>query len=310
MRADDLQHTHRIGSPQGDVEGVAFSRTGSGAARRSRHRRCASVAIAAGAGVHAEPLPLGGGEALERQIVEVDEALQQATRGIELDRQPPLGEVDLDLVRALLQAPADLGLVLVEQVDDEPLARIAGKLVFGIEQAQRRGRNHRLLHRHGGVALRLLEEGVGVAGVAERTAGQAGHAPLVTGSERDPESLRAHVRQAVDAVGQEVVELALLAVGDHRRARRLEAPDRVADRVVVERVERGVGTIGLAERIEQPQRAGNAADRFGREGHAALMSERLRREPEGYALAPRRLVQSTRVPAVRREPQPKPAPIQ
>ena len=40
--------------------------------------------------------------------------------------------------------------------------------------------------------------------------------------------------------------LALLAVGDDRRAGRLEARDRVANRRVVERVERRVLAVGLA----------------------------------------------------------------
>ena len=50
---------------------------------------------------------------------------RSSPRGIDLDRQPPLGEVDLDRVRALPQAAADLGLVLVQQVVDELLAGIA-----------------------------------------------------------------------------------------------------------------------------------------------------------------------------------------
>ena len=51
------------------------------------------------------------------------------SRGIDLDRQPAFGEVDLHLVRPLAQAAADLGLVLAQQVLDELLARVAVDLV-------------------------------------------------------------------------------------------------------------------------------------------------------------------------------------
>ena len=82
--------------------------------------------------------------------------------GVDLDRQPTLREVDLDLVGALLQAAADLGFVLVQQVVDELLARVAGNLVGRIHEAQRRGRDDRLLHRHVGVAQGHVQVAVGM----------------------------------------------------------------------------------------------------------------------------------------------------
>ena len=135
------------------------------------------VAVAAGAGVHADPLPLLGGEPRQRQVVQVDEAVQQLAGGVDLDRQPPLGEVDLHLVRALPQAVADLGLVLAQQVVDELLAGIAGDLVGRVHQAQGRGRDDRLLHRHVGVPQGHVQVAVRVpsgSGTARPSAAASG----------------------------------------------------------------------------------------------------------------------------------------
>ena len=70
------------------------------------------VAVAAGAGVDADALAVLGGEPRQREVVQVDEAVQQVAGRVDLDRQPALREVDLHLVGALAQAVADLGLVL------------------------------------------------------------------------------------------------------------------------------------------------------------------------------------------------------
>ena len=50
--------------------------------------------------------------------------------------------------------------------------------------------------------------------------------------------------------------LALLAVGDDRRARGLEPLDRVANRRVVERVELRIGRAGSGDRLDQPSGLG------------------------------------------------------
>ena len=109
-----------------------------------------------------------GGEPRQRQVVQVDEAVQQVAGGVDLDRQPPFGEVDLDLVRALPQAAADFGLVLAQQVVDELLAGVAGDLLGRVHEAQGRGRDDRLLHRHVGVAQGHVQVAVRVPLVAER----------------------------------------------------------------------------------------------------------------------------------------------
>ena len=95
---------------------------------------------------------------------------------IDLDRQPSFGEVDLHLMRALGQAAPDLGLVLVQQVVDELLARVAGNPLGRIHEAQRRGRDDRLLHRHVRVAQGDVQVAVRVAAIAERTGGEPRHA--------------------------------------------------------------------------------------------------------------------------------------
>ena len=83
------------------------------------------VAVGAGAGVHADPLAVLGGEPRQRQVVQVYEAVQEVPGRVDLDRQPSLREVDLDLVRSLPQAVADFRLVLAQQVIDELFAGIA-----------------------------------------------------------------------------------------------------------------------------------------------------------------------------------------
>ena len=75
--------------------------------------------------MNADALPVVRGKTRQREIVQVDEAGEQVAAGIDLHRQPALREIDLHLVRALLQAAAHLGLVLAQQVVDELFARVA-----------------------------------------------------------------------------------------------------------------------------------------------------------------------------------------
>ena len=116
---------------------------------------------------------------------------------------------------------------------------VAGDLVGRVHEAQGRGRDDRLLHRHVGVPQGHVQVAVRVPLVAERPGRQPRHPADVAGRERDLEAVRGGVRQPVDAVGPEVVVLPLLAVGDDRRAGGLEPLDGVPDRLVVERVRSG-----------------------------------------------------------------------
>ena len=57
--------------------------------------------------------------------------------GIDLDREPAFGEVDLHVMGALRQAASDLRLVLAQQIMDELLARVSFDIAGRIHQAQR-----------------------------------------------------------------------------------------------------------------------------------------------------------------------------
>jgi len=93
----------------------------------------------------------------------------------------------------------------------------------------------------------------------------------MAGGERNPKTVRRGVREAVDRVGPEIVILALLAVGDHRRAGRLEPRDGVGNGVLVQRIEFWVGMISRRRnRLDQAGRPRNTADRFGRNDHQPL----------------------------------------
>ena len=111
-----------------------------------------------------------GGKARERQIVQVDEAVQQIARGIDFDGEPPFGEVDLNLVAPCCQTARISVSCSSKQVVDELVARIPRDAVRRIHQAQRRRRDDGLLDRHAGVTKGVLEVAVGIAPVAERTA--------------------------------------------------------------------------------------------------------------------------------------------
>ncbi len=56
---------------------------------------------------------------------------------------------------------------------------------------------------------------------------------------------RRQIGQAIDAIGSEVVVFALFTVGDNGRTGRFEAGDGIANRLLVERIQGGVGAICL-----------------------------------------------------------------
>jgi hypothetical protein len=68
------------------------------------------------------------------------------------------------------------------------------------------------------------------------------------------------------------VVLALLAIGDDRRARLLEASDRVADRLLEQGLEGGVIAVaaGLGHGIDEGLRTRDATDGLGRDVHSFL----------------------------------------
>src|SRR5207302_7376843 len=115
--------------------------------------------------------------------------------------------------------PRKLGVMLAEEVVDELVPRVSGKLIGGIHEAQCGWGNNRLLERLVRVAQRDIEKTVRVALVTKRAAGQPRHAARMTVRKRNLKSVGRRVRQAMHGVGEEVVILSLFAVGDHGRAR-------------------------------------------------------------------------------------------
>src|SRR6185503_16337553 len=94
------------------------------------------------------------------------------------------------------------------------------------------------------------------------------HAPRMARGKRDFEALGRGIGKTVHAVSPEVLVLALLAIRDHGRTRRLEPFDGVLERLFVHRVEgRTRAVAGGCHRLDQPGRPGDAADRFGRDCH-------------------------------------------
>lgn len=95
-------------------------------------------------------------EAAEHLIVQVDELPQQPAGGVELHGETALGEIDLDLGGAPVETLADVRLGLVDEIVEELLPRIAVDPIRWIEQADRRGGDHRLLERSPGEPLRRI----------------------------------------------------------------------------------------------------------------------------------------------------------
>jgi hypothetical protein len=145
------------------------------------------------------------------------------------------------------------------------LARIVGDAVGRIHEAQCRGRDDGLFERLVRELLRDVAIRIGEPPVAKRAGGEPRHPRRVTAGERDLETVRCGVRQIVHRVRPEVVVLALLAVGDDRRAGRLESRDRVTDRRLVHRIESRIIGVAVGHRLDELQRARNASDRLRRD---------------------------------------------
>ena len=144
------------------------------------------VAVAARARVHADARRSAAENRESARLLRSMKRWSSSPDGIDLDREPALGEVDLHAVRALPQAGANFGLVLAQQIGDELLAGVAGNRLRRVHQAQGRRGDHRLLDRPLRVPKGHVEIAVGVAsgsGTARRSAGAcAGCGPPRTGS--------------------------------------------------------------------------------------------------------------------------------
>jgi len=112
------------------------------------------------------------------------------------------------------------------------------------------GRNNSQLQGTLGKTSGKIEKSVRVTVISARLPRETRPATGVT-NERKLQPVRCQVGQAVNAVRSEVMILALFAVGDHRRTRRLEARDRVAGRFFVERIEHRIGAVCGGKRFNQ-----------------------------------------------------------
>ena len=236
--------------------------------------------------------PLLGREAIDHAVVERDELVEHVlvrpgVARVVLVGEPALGEVDRDAHGAGVEALADVLLDLVAEVVEELVARVAVDLALErIEEHQHRGGDDRLLDRLARDRLVLLDELRGEGLVAERAAGQPRQLTVVAVVE-DGEELpvagevvgQAGARERVgDRVGGEA-RLALLAVGDDRLARRLQALDRVVGGGVLLGLELVPGDLALVVvgvGLLELHRPRQGTDELGRDGHALSSTDPLR----------------------------------
>src|SRR3989442_65818 len=125
-----------------------------------------------------------------------------------------------------------------------------------------------------GVRSRASEVCIGVRLIAERPGGQPGELPRVSVGERDRDAVRREIREPMDRVGGEA-GFRLLPVGDDWGLGRLEPPDGVLDRGVLEASElvarKATGGELLHPRDEL-RGSGDAANGFSGDGHGARLA--------------------------------------
>src|ERR1043166_1734017 len=85
--------------------------------------------------------------------------------------------------------------------------------------------------------------------------------------ERDFESVRGGIRKALNAVGPEVVILALLAVGNDGGAGGFESCNGVLNGLLIKRSQCRVSTAALGNGLNKQNGPWHAADRFSRNVH-------------------------------------------
>ena len=195
------------------------------------------VLVAARAGVDADLRPFVVGEARRaRGCSDRRTRSSRPPRRVELERRRPSVK-SIWTVAPAVEAAADVGRGLVDEVVEEGLARVAGDAVGRVEEAERRSRDHGLLERRACVFRGRHRDTTRVAsrsGTDPRSGrGSCRVWPSLNGIVTPP---GARLVSAGDRVGREA-RLALLAVGDHGGAGLLEAAERVADGLVEERVE-------------------------------------------------------------------------
>src|SRR5438445_1692246 len=203
----------------------------------------------------------------QREVEEINEAVQQVPRRIDFHSQASFGEVHLHLIGALFQAAPYLGFMLAQQIVDELLARIIRNSLGGVHQAQGRRRDHGLLNRDMRVAHGDIQITVSVSAIPERTIREPRQPAGVTVRERDGETIGGRVQKPVHAVGRETAILPLFAVGHHWRASSFKPLEGVSNGILKERGEIrilvGIPTAGLSDPFDQGEWSWNASNWLG-----------------------------------------------
>ena len=85
--------------------------------------------------MHAQTLSFLGRKSTEGEVVQVYKTRKQFPRGIDLERQASLGEVDLHCGHAFVETATNFSDVLVQQVLDEVFARIPRDGLLGPQRS-------------------------------------------------------------------------------------------------------------------------------------------------------------------------------
>src|SRR6202165_1594769 len=221
------------------------------------------IEIISRAGVDTDAPALLRREPRQREVVQVNEAVEKISRGIDLHGQPSFGEVDLNLVRTLFQAAPNLGFMLAQEIVDELLAGIIPNRLGRIHQTQGRRRNYRLLDRHVSVAHGDIQVTVCVPPVTEGAAREPRQAARMTVRERYLKTVRGHVRKPMDAVRCEMVMLSLFAVRNDRRAGGFEPFDGVSNRIFIEWSEVRILTVASCDSLDKIEWSWDTANWLG-----------------------------------------------
>jgi hypothetical protein len=165
--------------------------------------------------MNADPLSVLIREVIQDAIVQRDELLEKRTCGIELQRQAALGEIDLHVVRALLEAQSDIGGGFVDQIGEERFTGIPPDAGLGVQQAQCGRRNHGLFHRQPGQPFRLRNIQGGACRVAKGSGREAGELTRMPVCERNDNTIWRESAHAIEGVRREA-RFGLFAVGNDR----------------------------------------------------------------------------------------------
>src|SRR5580692_3764980 len=185
------------------------------------------IMIAAGASVHSDLLTLNIRKPVEHAVVQLYECFQQSARGVELECQASFREIDLHTRCAGFQTLTNISRCILNQIFKKCFARISVQATPGIEEAQRRRRNHSLFHWTVSVSLSGLEVGRSMDAITEGASCQSRQLPGVTISKRNTDAIRGEILQAAQRIGCET-RFGLFPIRDDGRSSCFQTADCVA----------------------------------------------------------------------------------